>query len=506
MCVAMLLWLSTCQRWVCVCDMTPSCVWHDSFICVTWRHDSFIRVTWLIHMCDMTHSYVWHDSFMCVTWLIRMSDMTHSYEWHDSFSYSWHNSFSFVWHHSLICVTWLIHVCDSLYTHDQFQMVHLDAYGIGMWLIATHCNTPHCNTQLASSSDEESFCSTPQSTLEHPATPCNDLQHLATHTATHRWRRHRRRSPSSARPTSPWAYPFSLPSCPFCPLAPWHPCLPAIRMIESCLQDTARHCNIVPAILSCPSCPYAPSHLCLPAALHVRMSDVCNTLQDTALQPFGPPCQMCEWVMSATPQHAAIYCSNLIIPSSCHVRNTLHIQRPQYPSCPLALSHLCLHECVCVCVCVCVPHVIWMRHATLMNVPCHTYDWVMSHVWLSHVAHVNESCHTYGWVMSHMWMSHVTHTNESCHSYEWVMSHIYMSHVTHESCHTCEWVMSNIRMSHAAHVIESYHIQMGHVSHINAMQYPTNHRPIAVCCVTKQCVAVCCSVLKCVKAVCYGVL
>jgi len=40
-------------------------VWHDSFICVTWR----------IHMCDMTHSYVWHDSFICVT---------HSYAWHDS--------------------------------------------------------------------------------------------------------------------------------------------------------------------------------------------------------------------------------------------------------------------------------------------------------------------------------------------------------------------------------------------------------------------------------------
>jgi len=32
--------------------MTLPCVWHDSFICVTW----------LIHMCDMTHSDVWHNA------------------------------------------------------------------------------------------------------------------------------------------------------------------------------------------------------------------------------------------------------------------------------------------------------------------------------------------------------------------------------------------------------------------------------------------------------------
>ena len=51
------------------------CVWHDSFI----------RVTWLIPTLDMTHSYVWHDSFIRVTWLIHTCDMTHSYVWHNSF-------------------------------------------------------------------------------------------------------------------------------------------------------------------------------------------------------------------------------------------------------------------------------------------------------------------------------------------------------------------------------------------------------------------------------------
>jgi len=47
-------------------------------------------------VCDVTHSYVWHDSFMCMTRLIRMRDVTHSRLWHDSF----------------MCVTWLFHACD----------------------------------------------------------------------------------------------------------------------------------------------------------------------------------------------------------------------------------------------------------------------------------------------------------------------------------------------------------------------------------------------------------
>jgi len=85
-------------------DMTHSCVWHDSWICVPCLmhicamihsyvcHESFICVKWLVHMCDMTHLYVWHDWFICVTWLIHICDVTHSHVWRDSF----------------ICVTWLI--------------------------------------------------------------------------------------------------------------------------------------------------------------------------------------------------------------------------------------------------------------------------------------------------------------------------------------------------------------------------------------------------------------
>jgi len=80
-----------------VCDMTHSqvwqplrsYVWHDtfiwmarlfihmcdgSFICVT-RHIQC--VTRIIHICDLTHSCVRHDSFIGVTWLMYMIVMTH---------------------------------------------------------------------------------------------------------------------------------------------------------------------------------------------------------------------------------------------------------------------------------------------------------------------------------------------------------------------------------------------------------------------------------------------
>ena len=142
-----------------MCDMTYSFVWHDAFMCVTWRFhvcamassyvwcDSLISVwrhihiwkrlmhmcvkknqrhgpgviwslahscirrrvtithphgvTWLVHVCDMPHSSVWRDWFVRVTWRIHMWDMSHSYAWYNSF----------------ICVIWLIHIRDTTYSH-----------------------------------------------------------------------------------------------------------------------------------------------------------------------------------------------------------------------------------------------------------------------------------------------------------------------------------------------------------------------------------------------------
>jgi len=66
-------WLTHMTWLIHMCDMTYSCVCHDSFICV--QH---------AHRCA-THSYVCRDSFICVPWLIHMCAMTHSYVCHDSF-------------------------------------------------------------------------------------------------------------------------------------------------------------------------------------------------------------------------------------------------------------------------------------------------------------------------------------------------------------------------------------------------------------------------------------
>jgi len=102
-----------CVTWLIhVCDLTHSCVWRDSFICVTWRiYESWCGLSCGGHseVCDMTHSRVWHDSFMCVTWLIHMCDMTHSWVMMWA-ALCW--PFWGVWHDLFTCVSWLTHVCD----------------------------------------------------------------------------------------------------------------------------------------------------------------------------------------------------------------------------------------------------------------------------------------------------------------------------------------------------------------------------------------------------------
>jgi len=96
--------------------------------------------------------------------------------------------------------------------------------------------------------------------------------------------------------------------------------------------------------------------------------------------------------------------------------------------------------------------------AAWLDVWCHTYEWVMSHIWMSHVPHIHESCHTYEWVMSHIFTSHVTCMNESCHTYESKLWHVsqfacmvmraYGTHI-HESwlIHIYEWVMTHSYIS-----------------------------------------------------------
>ena len=114
-----IMWLTpVCVTWlVQMCDMTHSCMWYDSCMCVT---RPIPMCDMLIPMCDMTHPYVWHDPSICVshahvwhdsfryvTWIIRMCDMTHTH------SDLWHDSHPHVWHDSVTRVTWRIDMTDA---------------------------------------------------------------------------------------------------------------------------------------------------------------------------------------------------------------------------------------------------------------------------------------------------------------------------------------------------------------------------------------------------------
>jgi len=150
---------------------------------------------------------------------------------------------------------------------------------------------------------------------------------------------------------------------------------------------------------------------------------------------------------------------------------------------------------------------IWMRNLTHIHEPCHTYEWVMSHM---HVTHVNESCFTHksvthksdtGWwrligspklqIIFHKraakyksLLRKMTYKDKGSYessppctcgvtdTYEWVvwhiqirvMSHIWMRNLTHtlQPCHTYEWVRSRMRVSHVLR-IEVLHIKASHI-------------------------------------------
>ena len=74
-----------------ICDMTHGCMWHDSFINMTWCTNvcdmtySYMYMTLLIDGREMTHSYKWYDTLMYVTCLIHIYDMNHGCIWDNSF-------------------------------------------------------------------------------------------------------------------------------------------------------------------------------------------------------------------------------------------------------------------------------------------------------------------------------------------------------------------------------------------------------------------------------------
>jgi len=91
-----------------VCDMTHSCVWHDSFVCVTWL--IHVCVTQLIHVCNMNHfSFVGYTSSVCCLCIRKRSCHTHVSLCPKETCLG--HKDTCVWHDLVICVTWLIHLC-----------------------------------------------------------------------------------------------------------------------------------------------------------------------------------------------------------------------------------------------------------------------------------------------------------------------------------------------------------------------------------------------------------
>jgi len=166
---------------LCRCDMTPSHVWRDAFICVAWWYycmchitcESVMCGTGIIHMCGVAHSYawhdkttacvtslvnqsyVWHDSLICAAWRIHMRgmmillcvsrdswlshvcDRNHSYVWRNAFICvaSWYYCVCHMTRDSVMCVTWLVHMCGV--THSYVW--HDDTTVCVTWFVTQSC-------------------------------------------------------------------------------------------------------------------------------------------------------------------------------------------------------------------------------------------------------------------------------------------------------------------------------------------------------------------------------
>jgi len=170
-----------------MCDMTPSYVWHDSFICVTWL--IHMCVTWLIHMFtwDMTqlpnikrHATLWHDSFICVTWLLHMGDMTHS-DLHESI-HMWHDSIHIYMN---VCVCVCVCVC-VIYSHETW-LNHLISNGTRLSRSTHGATSRQCVAVCCSVLQCVAVCC---SVLQCVAVCCSVLQCVTTRLiskGTHMW-------------------------------------------------------------------------------------------------------------------------------------------------------------------------------------------------------------------------------------------------------------------------------------------------------------------------------
>jgi hypothetical protein len=86
---------------------------------------------------------------------------------------------------------------------------------------------------------------------------------------------------------------------------------------------------------------------------------------------------------------------------------------------------------------------VWMSHVTHLNMPRHTYEWVMSHVWTSHVTRVNEICYAYGPQRTPVYIHESFYINKTCDRCEEQRQRlVWMRHSTCVIWKTCKHVTS----------------------------------------------------------------
>jgi len=122
-------YLIHCVTWlIYMCDVTHSCVWHDSFICAAWRDVTcdfetvthmngscltHMNGTCLTHMNVSCHTFEWVMSHIWMSHVTRMNGSCHTYEWVKSISHTVSNS-------RVTSPTWMsyvTHICEWVMSH-----------------------------------------------------------------------------------------------------------------------------------------------------------------------------------------------------------------------------------------------------------------------------------------------------------------------------------------------------------------------------------------------------
>jgi len=154
-----------------MCMPKPICVCLNPYVCV-WKHsgsfhmrmywDWCVCVTWLIRVCDVTHSCVWRDSFVCVAMYDQYALCVVMY--HQCASCRIHNTHSNVH----LVVTPLVQKKQktSFCEHEPFTHIHTHTHT----LTHTHTHEPYQRKDRKANSHTHTHTHTPSNSCRSAPT------------------------------------------------------------------------------------------------------------------------------------------------------------------------------------------------------------------------------------------------------------------------------------------------------------------------------------------------